>query len=42
VLEIAGDGDTELVTRFDFNEMLDYRSKIDILNDRRDDVYGTP
>ncbi len=42
VLEIAGEKNTELVTTFDFSEMDDYRKKIDILNDRRDDIYGTP
>ena len=42
VLEIAAEENTELVATFDFAEMADYRKKIDILNDRRSDVYGTP
>ncbi len=42
VLQIAAEEDTELVATFDFAEMADYRKKIDILNDRRADIYGTP
>jgi predicted amidohydrolase len=42
VLKIAGEEETELVAQLDFNEMHDYRDKIDILNDRRSDIYGTP
>jgi predicted amidohydrolase len=42
ILDIAGEKNTELVTELDFNELLDYRNKIDILNDRRNDIYGTP
>lgn len=42
VLEIAEEKNTELVAKFDFAEMTDYRQKIDILRDRRADVYGTP
>lgn len=42
VLEIAEEENTELVAKFDFAEMADYRQKIDILRDRRADVYGTP
>lgn len=42
VLQIAAEKNTELVATFDFAEMDDYRKKIDILSDRRDDIYGTP
>jgi len=42
ILDIAGEKDTELIAKFDFAEMVDYRKKIDILNDRRSDIYGTP
>ncbi len=42
VLQLAAGEDTELVADFDFAEMADYRKKIDILNDRRADIYGTP
>ena len=42
VLQIAAEEDIELVAQFDFSEMEQYRKKIDILNDRRADVYGTP
>jgi len=42
VLQIAEEKNTELVATFDFSEMADYRKKINILNDRRADVYGTP
>ena len=42
VLEIAGEEDTELVASLDFSEMEGYRRQIQILNDRRADVYGTP
>ncbi|MDX2479058.1 MAG: carbon-nitrogen family hydrolase [Desulfuromusa sp.] len=42
VLQMAAEEDTELVAMFDFSEMEKYRKKIDILNDRRADVYGTP
>ncbi|MFK5927688.1 MAG: carbon-nitrogen family hydrolase [Desulfuromusa sp.] len=42
VLDIAAEENTELVAMFDFSEMEQYRKKIDILNDRRSDVYGTP
>jgi len=34
--------DTELVAKFDFSEMESYRAQIQILNDRRADIYGTP
>src|SRR6056297_2278940 len=34
--------DAELVAKFDFSEMESYRSQIQILNDRRADIYGTP
>ena len=42
VLEVAAEENTELVAMFEFAEMVDYRKKIDILNDRRSDIYGTP
>ncbi len=42
VLKIAEESDTELVADFDFSEMESYRAQIDILADRRDDIYGTP
>ncbi len=42
VLQIAAEEDIELVANFDFSEMDNYRKKIDILNDRRADIYGTP
>ena len=42
VLEIAAEEDVELVATFDFSEMEQYREKINILNDRRADIYGTP
>ena len=42
VLQIAEEENIELVATFDFSEMENYRKKIDILNDRRADVYGTP
>ena len=42
VLQIAAEENIELVATFDFSEMEKYREKIDILNDRRADIYGTP
>lgn len=42
VLQMADEENTELVATFDFSEMEQYRKKIDILNDRRADIYGTP
>ncbi len=42
VLAIAGEEETELIAEFDFSEMCEYRQRIDILNDRRADIYGTP
>ena len=42
VLQIAAEENIELVAKFDFSEMEQYRNKIDILNDRRADIYGTP
>lgn len=42
VLQIAGEENIELVAKFDFSEKEDYRKKINILNDRRADIYGTP
>ena len=34
--------DAELIATLDFAEMDQYRKQIDILHDRRDDIYGTP
>ena len=34
--------DTDLVAEFDFSEMESYRAQIQILTDRRADIYGTP
>ncbi len=42
VLERAGEENATLVANFDFSEMEQYRQRIDILNDRRSDIYGTP
>ncbi|WP_303720714.1 carbon-nitrogen family hydrolase [Malonomonas rubra] len=42
ILAIAGEEDTELVADFDFTEMEKYRAQINILADRRADIYGTP
>jgi len=42
VLQIAEEENIELVAKFDFSEMEQYREKIDILHDRRADIYGTP
>lgn len=42
VLERAGEENIELVANFDFSEMEQYRQRIDTLNDRRPDIYGTP
>lgn len=42
ILQIAGEEDTELVAGFDFSEMESYRNQINILEDRRSDIYGTP
>lgn len=42
VLKIAEESDTELVAEFDFSEMEAYRAQINILADRRADIYGTP
>ncbi len=42
ILQIAKEEDTELVAQFDFSEMEKYRAQINILADRRDDIYGTP
>ena len=42
VLQMAAEENTELVANFDFSEKEDYRKKIDILNDRRADIYGSP
>jgi predicted amidohydrolase len=42
VLQMAAEEDIELIAQFDFSELEQYRKKIDILNDRRADIYGTP
>jgi len=42
ILAEADEEDTELVATFDFAEMETYRQQINILADRRDDIYGTP
>jgi predicted amidohydrolase len=42
ILKIAEEGDLELVGDFDFSEMESYRNQINILADRRSDIYGTP
>jgi omega-amidase len=42
ILQIAGEEDTELVAEFDFSELKSYRNQINILEDRRSDIYGTP
>lgn len=42
LLAIAGEEETELIGEFDFTEMAQYRQQIDILGDRRADIYGTP
>ena len=42
VLQMAEEADTELVADFDFAEMTEYRGQINILADRRADIYGTP
>ena len=39
---MAEESDTELIAAFDFAEMEKYRGQINILADRRDDIYGTP
>lgn len=42
VLALADEEETELIAEFDFSEMEQYRKQIDILGDRRADIYGTP
>lgn len=42
LLQLADEAETELVADFDFAEMESYRAQIDILADRRADIYGTP
>ncbi len=42
LLAVAGEEETELLAEFDFAEMETYRQQIDILGDRRADIYGTP
>ena len=42
ILAAAAEEDTELVAECDFAEMVKYREQINILNDRRADIYGTP
>jgi hypothetical protein len=40
VLAEGGETDTELVTMFDYREMVDYREQIRCYDDRRPEVYG--
>ncbi|SHJ19266.1 Carbon-nitrogen hydrolase [Malonomonas rubra DSM 5091] len=42
ILKIAEEENAELVADFDFSEMESYRKQINILADRRADIYGTP
>lgn len=42
ILAAAVEEDTELIAECDFSEMVKYRDQINILNDRRADIYGTP
>jgi predicted amidohydrolase len=42
LLQTAEEESTELVADFDFAEQESYRAQIDILADRRADIYGTP
>ena len=42
LLAVAGEEETELIAEFDFSEMEKYRQQINILGDRRADIYGTP
>ncbi len=42
LLAFAEEEETELIAEFDFSEMEQYRKQIDILGDRRADIYGTP
>ena len=42
LLAFAGEEETELIAEFDFAEMEIYRKQINILGDRRADIYGTP
>ena len=42
ILAAAAEEDTELIAACDFSEMVKYREQIDILGDRRADIYGTP
>ncbi|NOY13347.1 MAG: carbon-nitrogen family hydrolase [Deltaproteobacteria bacterium] len=42
ILQLAQENNTELVSDFDFSEMEKYRAQINVLADRRDDIYGTP
>ena len=42
ILQIAAEENIELVAKFDFSEKEEYRKTINILNDRRADIYGTP
>jgi len=41
VLAEGGETDTELITSFDFQEMMEYRSQIRCYDDRRPEIYGT-
>lgn len=42
ILAAAAEEDTELIADCDFSEMVKYREQINILHDRRADIYGTP
>ncbi len=42
ILAEAAEENTELIANCDFSEMIKYREQINILHDRRADVYGTP
>ncbi len=42
ILAAAAEEDTELIADCDFSEMTKYREQINILHDRRADIYGTP
>jgi len=42
LLAFAGEEETDLIADCDFAEIASYRKQIDILGDRRADIYGTP
>ena len=41
ILAEGGETDTELITIFDYQEMVDYRAQIRCYDDRRPEIYGT-